>query len=100
MELSEWAAYDQIEPFGEPRADLRAGIITATIANANRDPEKHSSPFTPDDFMPKFDPPAQPEPGMGNGEELLAKMRAWMPPPEDDLDWEEDYAETEDGDHE
>ena len=33
LELSEWQAYDRIEPFGEIRADLRAGsIVQAAIS--------------------------------------------------------------------
>ena len=32
-ELSEWQAYDSIEPFGDPRADLRiATIVRAVIS--------------------------------------------------------------------
>lgn len=50
----EWLAYMKLEPIGEERADLRAGIIASTIANANRNPKKRSKPFTPKDFMPKF----------------------------------------------
>lgn len=30
-ELSEWMAYDNIEPFGEIRADMRAGAIVQAI---------------------------------------------------------------------
>jgi hypothetical protein len=29
-ELTEWMAYDSLEPFGDQRADLRAGIVAAT----------------------------------------------------------------------
>jgi len=46
--------YYQLEPFGEERADLRAGIIAATIANTARDPKKRRKPFGPDEFMPQF----------------------------------------------
>lgn len=53
-ELTEWAAFLQLEPHGEERADLRAGIIASTIANANK--KKGTSPFKPEDFMPKFEP--------------------------------------------
>ena len=42
-----------MEPRGEERADLRAGIVASTIANANRDPKK-GKPFKAEDFMPKF----------------------------------------------
>lgn len=52
-EFSEWMAYDRIEPFGERRADLRAGIVAAVTANAFRG--KDSKPFQASDFMPDFD---------------------------------------------
>lgn len=45
----EWMAFLDIDPHGEERADMRAGIVAATIANA------HSKRrFTAGDFMPKF----------------------------------------------
>ena len=37
-ELSEWMVYYELEPFGEERADLRAGIVASTVANVNRAP--------------------------------------------------------------
>jgi len=52
-ELSMWMAYEVIEPFGETRADIRAGIIASTIANVNRG--KSQTAFSPEDFMVKFD---------------------------------------------
>ena len=54
-QISEWMAYFSIEPFGEERADLRMATLAALIANINRDEKKRSSPYTPDDFMPKFE---------------------------------------------
>lgn len=54
-ELSEWIAYAQLEPFGEARADLRAGIVASTMANTARDPKKRKKPFEPEEFMPQFD---------------------------------------------
>lgn len=51
-ELSEWMAYDRIDPFGEERGDLRAGILASLLANINRDRKKKSDPFSPLDFMP------------------------------------------------
>lgn len=43
-----------MEPFGEDRADLRAGIIAATIANS----AAHSrGGYKPSDFMPTFGAP-------------------------------------------
>ena len=52
-ELSEWAAYYALEPFGEERADLRSGIVAATVANASR--SEKQQPYSPADFMPQFD---------------------------------------------
>ena len=59
QEFTEWMAYAALEPFGETRADLRAGIVASTIANVWRSGE--SEPFTPGDFMPTFEP-QEPEP--------------------------------------
>jgi hypothetical protein len=53
-ELTEWMAFYELEPFGPERGDLRAGIVAATVANANRDPKKVKKAFEPQDFMPKF----------------------------------------------
>jgi len=50
-QFSEWKAYARIEPFGEERADLRAGIIAATIANVMSAKGKN---YTAGDFMPDF----------------------------------------------
>lgn len=49
-ELTEWMAYAGIEPFGEERADLRAGIISATVANRMRG--KGEKAHKPQEFMP------------------------------------------------
>lgn len=49
-----WTIYARMEPFGEERDDLRAGIIASTIANANRDSRRKPDPFKASDFMPKF----------------------------------------------
>lgn len=51
-ELSEWAAYDLVEPFGPWREDLRSGIVASTVANALRG--KNGRSYQPTDFVPKF----------------------------------------------
>jgi inner membrane protein involved in colicin E2 resistance len=51
--LTEWEIYAAIEPWGEERADLRAGIIASVIANVNRG--KGQKAFTPQMFMPYAD---------------------------------------------
>jgi len=53
-QFAEWMAYARIEPFGEERADLRAGIVASTIANTNRG--RGQKPYKPQQFMPEFEP--------------------------------------------
>ena len=53
-ELSEWMAYERLEPFGEKRADLRSAIVASTVANTARDEKKRRRPYTPEEFMPAF----------------------------------------------
>ena len=52
-ELTEWQAYYGLEPFGEDRADLRAGIVASTVANVFR--KSGTSPYKAQDFMPRFE---------------------------------------------
>lgn len=61
-ELSEWMCFYTLEPFGDVRGDLQAGIVAATIANANSG--KGSKTFQPADFMPLMDKPEQDEDDM------------------------------------
>lgn len=51
----EWRAYFALEPWDEERADLRAAIIAATIANAHRDRKRRPTPIPIESFMPRFD---------------------------------------------
>jgi len=51
---SEWQAFAALEPFGEERADLRAGIVAATVANCMARGKGRRS-FKPRDFMPRFE---------------------------------------------
>lgn len=52
-EFGEWMAYSAIEPFGEPRADLRAALVAKVIADVNRG--KNTPPYKLEDFMLRFD---------------------------------------------
>lgn len=52
-EFALWRAYQEIEPWGERRADFRMAILASLIVNVNRDPKK-SRAAKPSDFMPKF----------------------------------------------
>ena len=51
-QFGEWIAYQNIEPFGEWRDDLRAGIMASTVANSVR--AKGQQAAKPSDFMPEF----------------------------------------------
>lgn len=62
-------AYAGLEPFGEERADLRAGIVASVVANTARDPKVQRDPFTPQEFMPKFE---SKEPTEQTPEQMLA----------------------------
>lgn len=48
--LTEYMALHSFDPIGEERADLRAGIIAATVANHSMSPP--NAPARPLDFMP------------------------------------------------
>lgn len=56
----EWREYAELEPFGEVRADLRAGIVASTIANCLAR-KKGQPAFRVKDFMPLFDQPERRE---------------------------------------
>lgn len=52
-ELGQWMALYRIEPFGDERNDLHAGIVASTIVNCT--PRKDSRQYKPTDFMPRWD---------------------------------------------
>ena len=53
-QFTEWEAFDLINPIGNVRGDHQAALISATIANANRNPKRKNKPFENSDFMLKF----------------------------------------------
>lgn len=59
LELSEWMAYYDIEPWGEERADLRQAMTTSAVHNSIQAQAKHPRWTKPGDFMP-FSKQAQP----------------------------------------
>ena len=59
--FQEWQVYAAIEPFGEPRADLRMAQVCALLANINRDRKQRPQPYTIRDFMFEFDREPEPE---------------------------------------
>lgn len=56
-QFGEWAAFCAIEPIGDERADLRMGVLAATMNNRWRN--KHEQPTQPVDYMPFHRPPEQ-----------------------------------------
>ena len=70
MEFAEWQAFYRLSPWGDERADLRAGIIASTVANVHRDRKSRS--YKPADFIPRYGPVRPQSPGV-----LLAKMQAF-----------------------
>lgn len=51
QELQEWHAYYKVEPFGEQRADIRAGLICTVIANSAFGRKKGSKAYQIKDFL-------------------------------------------------
>ena len=50
-QLQGWFAYEQIEPYGEFREELRHGQIMSLHLNLNRDPKTKPEPFNAIDCM-------------------------------------------------
>jgi hypothetical protein len=71
-ELSEWMAFDSIEPIGDIRTDLAAGIVASTVANCHRG--KSQQAFMPMDFMPLHQKETTAE---NAAEEVGSKLRAF-----------------------
>ena len=71
-------AYYGLAPFGEERADLRAGIVASTVANANRDATRRAQAFEPSDFMPQFGRREEEDEGEGEDwQRMLAMVEQW-----------------------
>ncbi|HYF81161.1 MAG TPA: DUF4035 domain-containing protein [Symbiobacteriaceae bacterium] len=75
-ELSEWMTYYQLEPWGTGSEDLRAGIISSTIANANRDPKQRQQPYAPGDFIPRRDDSEVEEQSPDDQMQILQRLTA------------------------
>lgn len=53
-ELSEWMAFDRIEPVGDRRLDVLAAMVMCLLANVNRNPKKRKKPYQVDEFLPPW----------------------------------------------
>jgi len=56
LELAEWMAYSTLEPFGENRADYRAGLIASAVANSSGNYKKA---LLPTDFIAIYTQPRE-----------------------------------------
>ena len=56
-ELSEWAEFYNLEPFGWEALGFSSGIVASTIANIHRDTKKRPKPFAAVEFVPGYKPP-------------------------------------------
>lgn len=72
--FAEWAAYAELEPFGESLQDWRAGMIAATVANVNIDPKRKA--FQPQDFMPVREH-SRPQAPQVEWRTVLANVELW-----------------------
>jgi hypothetical protein len=71
-------AYYSLDPFGDDREDLRAGVIAATVANASRDPEKGKA-FEPGDFFLLGKEPDPEQDAEKKSLEMLTRLQNAMP---------------------
>jgi len=69
-EWCEWLAFFSLEPFGDERADLRAGIVASTISNRLR--SKGEKALQPHEFMPYYTAPQQ------TPEEIQRALRTFL----------------------
>jgi len=55
-QISEWAAYDELEPIGRDRIEFGLAMICATITNIARGiwGTGNAKPLTPYDFLPQW----------------------------------------------
>ena len=73
-ELNEWMAYWAVEPWGEVRADHRAGLIAAMVLNAAGGKNKGRA-FQSSDFFELYDAGRQDKWKKQTGRQMLAFMR-------------------------
>jgi hypothetical protein len=76
--LIEWMVYARLEPFERERIALHMGVLTALIANVNRDAKKHRTPYEAKDFMFLDDPPRRwRDETDGDWRSILAAVELW-----------------------
>lgn len=73
LELSEWAAYYGIEPWGAERDNLHAGIVASATVNLWR--SDSDNPVRPQDYILHFGEPEEVQ--ARPAEDLYEMMHTW-----------------------
>jgi hypothetical protein len=77
-EFVEWCQFYEIEPWGDHRADLRAGVIAATLQNVYYQAVGAEQTARPLDYMPYVDKPEpEKEPEIDIHELTDEQIAAW-----------------------
>ncbi len=74
-QLSTWRYYAELEPFGEERADLRAGYLGARLGSLLARTPQRVKDYVPD--LAKLTAPRQPQRGAGTFAALKASAIAY-----------------------
>lgn len=74
-----WLAEYQRRPWGEERADLRAGIVASTVANFSGRSLKDNHEKSAFDFMPYYESePEEIEPDFEYLKNFMSEKNAWQ----------------------
>jgi len=84
-ELTEWAAFYQLEPWGSEKDDLRTGIVASTVFNSQRS-KRSQKIWKPGDFMIKEIPSDLNQDQLADKisasfRTIAAKFKSTTPPP-------------------
>ena len=74
-QIDDWLTFAEVEPFGTPADDVRAGIL----AWAALTPAMGKRRITPDQFVPKWGPADPPPPAAYKARAMAAYARATPP---------------------
>lgn len=72
-EFTQWIAYSRVNPFGQVRGDLQAGIVASQIYNSNRTDEKQPIAKA-GDYILKFDPLQKEKPKINDSKAAQALL--------------------------
>lgn len=53
-EFTEWGILEQLDPWGQARADWYVAVLRADLHNMFRDAKRHRQPFKAEQFLPEW----------------------------------------------